>query len=110
MKPGRRSSCPCPQAARPLTTTEPLPSAFLVHRLEQSRPVRSGRMEYFDGPVLGVLAWLSDISDTIVEQETASSAACRRPGSLTRSIATFRAGCSTLREHLSIDPKGAPET
>lgn len=43
----------------------PLPSAFLVHRLEQSRPVRTGRMEYFDGPFLGVLAWVSDISDTV---------------------------------------------
>lgn len=52
------------------TTTEPIPAAFRVHALEQSRPVRSGRMEYFDGPVLGVLVWLSDISDTIVEQET----------------------------------------
>jgi hypothetical protein len=46
----------------------PRPRAFLVHRLEQSRPVRSGRMEYFDGPVLGVLAWVSDISDTVVEE------------------------------------------
>lgn len=46
----------------------PRPYAFLVHRLEQSRPVRSGRMEYFDGPVLGVLAWVSDISDTVVEE------------------------------------------
>jgi len=46
----------------------PPPRAFLVHRLEQSRPVRSGRMEYFDGPVLGVLAWVSDISDTVVEE------------------------------------------
>jgi hypothetical protein len=36
-----------------------------VHRLEQSRPVRSGRMEYFDGPVLGVLAWITDITDSI---------------------------------------------
>jgi len=44
----------------------PLPSSFLIHRLEQSRPVRTGRMEYFDGPVLGVLAWVSDISDTVV--------------------------------------------
>jgi hypothetical protein len=51
-------------AGEPLSP--PLPSAFLVHRLEQSRPVRSGRMEYFDGPVLGVLAWVSDISDTVV--------------------------------------------
>jgi len=42
---------------------EPLPSGFLVHRLEQSRPIRTGRMEYFDGPVLGVLAWVSNVSD-----------------------------------------------
>jgi hypothetical protein len=58
--------------AGPLTPSsaaeiESRPSAFRVHRLEQSRPVRSGRMEYFDGPVLGVLAWVSDISDTVVE-------------------------------------------
>ena len=49
---------------------EPRPSAFMVHRLQQSRPVRTGQMEYFDGPVLGVLAWVSDISDTVVEPET----------------------------------------
>ena len=45
---------------------EPPPSSFVIHRLEQSRPVRTGRMEYYDGPVLGVLAWVSDISDTVV--------------------------------------------
>jgi len=39
------------------------PERFLVHRLEQSRPVRSGRMEYFDGPVLGVLAWISNVTE-----------------------------------------------
>jgi hypothetical protein len=50
--------------------TAPPPSAFLVHRLEQSRPVRSGRMEYFDGPVLGVLAWITDISDTLTPEPT----------------------------------------
>jgi hypothetical protein len=48
----------------------PVPSAFLVHRLEQSRPVRTGRMEYFDGPVLGLLAWITDISDTITTETT----------------------------------------
>lgn len=48
--------------------SEPLPSSFLVHRLEQSRPLRTGRMEYFDGPVLGVLAWVSNITDTFAEQ------------------------------------------
>jgi hypothetical protein len=48
----------------------PLPSAFLVYRLEQTRPVRTGRMEYFDGPVLGVLAWITDISDSITPETT----------------------------------------
>ena len=37
------------------------PSSFLVHNLEQSRQVRSGRMEYFDGPVLGVLMFITSI-------------------------------------------------
>jgi hypothetical protein len=69
-EPRPTSVMPMPAGVETLTTTEPVPAAFLVHHLEQSRPVRSGRMEYFDGPVLGVLVWLSDISDTIVEQET----------------------------------------
>jgi hypothetical protein len=34
---------------------------FRVHSLQQSRQVRSGRMEYFDGPVIGVLAWITPI-------------------------------------------------
>ena len=37
------------------------PAAFRVHDFRQSRQVRSGRMEYFDGPVIGVLAWLTAI-------------------------------------------------
>ena len=37
------------------------PVGFRVHELRQSRQVRSGRMEYFDGPVIGVLAWLTTI-------------------------------------------------
>jgi hypothetical protein len=41
-----------------------------VYRLEQTRPVRTGRMEYFDGPVLGVLAWITDISDSITPETT----------------------------------------
>jgi hypothetical protein len=36
----------------------PAPS-FLIHQLEQSRQVKSRRMEYFDSPVLGVLAWIT---------------------------------------------------
>ena len=39
----------------------PRPSSFLVHSLQQSRQVRSGRMEYFDGPVLSVLAYITTI-------------------------------------------------
>jgi hypothetical protein len=36
----------------------PAPS-FLIHQIEQSRQVKSRRMEYFDSPVLGVLAWIT---------------------------------------------------
>lgn len=32
-----------------------------VHELLQSRQVRSGQMEYFDGPVIAVLAWITAI-------------------------------------------------
>jgi hypothetical protein len=46
------------------------PPAFRVHRLEQTRSVRTGRMEYFDGPVLGVLAWVTDVSDGFADAET----------------------------------------
>ena len=47
---------------------QPAPTGFLVHELVQSRVVRTGRMEYFDGPVLGVLAWVTDISETVAER------------------------------------------
>lgn len=39
----------------------PPPSAFLVHELKQTRQVKTQRMEYFDGPVLGVLAYITSI-------------------------------------------------
>jgi hypothetical protein len=38
-----------------------VPSAFLVQGLQQSRQVKTGRMEYFDGPVLGVLAFIISV-------------------------------------------------
>jgi hypothetical protein len=38
-----------------------VPSAFLVHGLQQSRQVKTRRMEYFDGPVLSVLAFITSI-------------------------------------------------
>ena len=34
-------------------------TSFLIHHLKQSRQVKSERMEYFDSPVLGVLAWIT---------------------------------------------------
>lgn len=49
------------------------PTSYLVHRLEQSRVVATGRMEYFDGPVFGVLAWISDISDRFAEEQAPSA-------------------------------------
>ena len=39
----------------------PQPSSFLIHNLEQSRQVKTARMEYFDGPVLSVLAYITSI-------------------------------------------------
>jgi len=44
------------------------PTAFFVHELKQSRQVKSERMEYFDGPVLSVLAY---ITSTRVAEEGA---------------------------------------
>jgi len=37
------------------------PSSFQVYELKQARQVRTGRMEYFDGPVLGVLAYITEV-------------------------------------------------
>jgi len=37
----------------------PLPTSFLIHQLQQTRQVKSQRMEYFDSPVLGVLLWIT---------------------------------------------------
>lgn len=39
----------------------PEPSSFLTHTLAQSRQVKSNRMEYFDGAVLSVLAWITSV-------------------------------------------------
>lgn len=50
------------QGIRPGAIEEPpQPTSFLIHKLEQSRQVKSNRMEYFDGAVLSVLAWISSV-------------------------------------------------
>lgn len=56
----------------PLTAAAlPVPAAFRVHRLQQRRQVRTGRLEYFDTPVLGVLALITDVSHllTVTEED-----------------------------------------
>jgi hypothetical protein len=61
-----------PEDTDPDSGAEPQPDSFLVHRLAQRRQVKTGRMEYFDGPVLGVLAFVTDISDLLEEEVPAS--------------------------------------
>lgn len=43
------------------TTQEPQPSSYMVHGLVQNRQVKTGRMEYFDGPVIAVLAYITAV-------------------------------------------------
>lgn len=45
----------------------PEPVSFLIHPLKQSRQVKTERMEYFDGPVIGVLAYITAIQVEDVE-------------------------------------------
>lgn len=57
-------------AATPATepgavAAEPVPTAFRVFEMTQNRQVKTGQVEYFDGPVLSVLAYI-----TAIEPET----------------------------------------
>jgi hypothetical protein len=47
----------------------PIPTSFLVHPLVQSRQVKTQRMEYFDGPYLGVLVYLTAVEAVEDENE-----------------------------------------
>lgn len=38
------------------------PSSYRVHKLLQSRQVKTGRMEYFDGPAIAVLAYITPVT------------------------------------------------
>jgi hypothetical protein len=51
----------------------PRPDAFEVHKIQQRRQVRTDRMEYFDGPVIGVLAYITtfDMESAIEALDTA---------------------------------------
>ncbi len=62
---------PAPAGALPedeAATAPVKPDSFRLYRLEQSRPIRTGRMEYFDGPVIGVLAWITEIEEPPAEE------------------------------------------
>ena len=50
-----------PESALESTEIEPVPTAFRVFELEQNRQVKTGQVEYFDGPVLSVLAYITAI-------------------------------------------------
>lgn len=43
-------------------------TAFRIHRIAQRRQVKTEQMEYFDGPVIGVLAWVTGF-DVIAEAD-----------------------------------------
>lgn len=43
-------------SATPAADAEPVPTSFRVFELDQDRQVRTGQVEYFDGPVLSLLA------------------------------------------------------
>ena len=60
---------PAAESAAPSLEGEAVakPSAFRVYRLEQSRQVKTGKMNYFDGPVLGVLAYLTPVEADSIE-------------------------------------------
>ncbi|MDT8321662.1 MAG: CsiV family protein [Xanthomonadales bacterium] len=47
---------------------EATPEAFRVYRLQQSRQIKTGKMSYFDGPVFGLLAYLTSV-ETETEKE-----------------------------------------
>ncbi len=52
---------PLSSIIEPAGQEPPQTAAFRVHSLMQSRQVKSGRMEYFDGPVLSVLVFITAI-------------------------------------------------
>jgi len=62
-----RSLQPAGEAVPGMGPEQPQPTAFNVHRIEQRRTVRTGQMEYFDTPVLGVLAWVTRLDDAVAE-------------------------------------------
>lgn len=47
---------PVAEQPTPQALPEPPPGPAQVHRLQQSRPVRTGELHYFDGPYFGLLA------------------------------------------------------
>ncbi|MGD8681589.1 MAG: CsiV family protein, partial [Lysobacterales bacterium] len=59
-----------PDSAEADVQPPPRPDSFRVYRLRQSRQVRTGRMEYFDSPVLGVLVYISGVEPAEDDPDT----------------------------------------
>ena len=51
----------------------PRPSAFKLVKVEQSRQIRTEEMQYFDGPVISVLAFVTRVEIPTEESETRES-------------------------------------
>jgi len=68
---------PLPLDPAPETKVRSGPAAaaaeFRIHQIKQRRQVKTGQMEYFDGPVIGVLAFVIgfDVSKTDAEADVA---------------------------------------
>lgn len=82
VEPAAQAVIPFPIAGSVTSAGEPIgPPRYEVQWLKQSRQVRTGRMEYFDSPWLGVLVWVSEIepvdpaSDSLSDQAGAAPAA-----------------------------------
>lgn len=78
----------------------PVPDAFRVYRLDQTRQVRTGRMEYFDGPVLGVLAWITRVrapEDQGDDQEPAPGQSLSRKDQGTAARGAANLGSGAIR-------------
>jgi hypothetical protein len=54
-------STPMPDDIQENGDQPPRPSAFRIHKVRQSRQVRTAEMQYFDGPVISVLAYITRV-------------------------------------------------
>ena len=63
-----------PQAETPTDPSGTDESAWVVHKLTQSRQVQTNKYEYFDGPTIAVLAFVTRIDPLSAEEQLAEEA------------------------------------